>query len=190
MRYLVFCLLAALTLATTSARASPFEPVIIYCDNAATVACGTATNPVVTTGSGGAGTPSNVNIVQTTPGSTNGVNVNPSNAAGVAITSIVSSAAESNHVFCSAACNLWGMYITTGATAGFVLTFDATTAPIDGAVTPKHCVQVPANASVSLDYGSGPASRYSTGLTAVYSTTGCFNKTASATAYFHGRIAQ
>jgi hypothetical protein len=49
---------------------------------------------------------------------------------------------------------------------------------------------VPANASVSLDYGPGPPARYATGLSAVFSTTGCFNKTASATGFFHGRVTQ
>lgn len=131
-----------------------------------------------------------VTISQTTPGTTNGVNINPSNASGIAITPVVSAAAESNHVLCSAACNLWSVYVTSGASAGYLMVFNATSAPGDGAVTPIDCIQVPANASAALTANAGPPDRYSTGATAVFSTTGCFTKTASATAFFKARVAQ
>jgi hypothetical protein len=144
----------------------------------------------VVVSSGGGASGGTVAINQGTPGTTNGVNIDPTNASTASLTSVSSSSAEATHVFCSAACNLWGIYITTGAAAGFVMTTDTTSAQSNGAITPKHCVQVPANASVSLDYGAGPPSRYATGLSAYFSTTGCFNLTTSATAFFHARVAQ
>lgn len=126
-------------------------------------------------------------IDQTTPVTTNGVNINPTTVAAAAISPVVSPSAEGSRVFCSAACNLWSIYITTGASAGFLMTFNATSAPAEGAVTPVECVQVAANSTVALSFGPGPPDRYSIGATAVFSTTGCFNKTISATAYFKAR---
>jgi hypothetical protein len=126
-------------------------------------------------------------IDQTTPVTTNGVNINPTTASAAGIVPVVSASAEGSHVFCAAACNLWSIYVTAGASAGFLMTFNATSAPADGAVTPVECVQVAANSTVALSFGSGPPDRYSTGATAVFSTTGCFNKTVSATAFFKAR---
>lgn len=131
-----------------------------------------------------------IGIDQTTPGSTNGVNIAPSNGSGIAITPTVSSAAGSNLVVCSAACNLWSAYATTGATGGYFMSFNATSLPSNGAVTPIDCVQAPANTTQSLSLGSGPPDRYSTGVTLGFSTTGCFTLTASATAFFKARASQ
>lgn len=111
------------------------------------------------------------------------------------IDGMVSAAAESSHVFClgagtstvrQAPCNIRSIYVTTGAVAGYLMTFNATIAPVDGAVTPRECVVAPAGSTVSLDFG-GTAEPYSAGLTAVFSSTGCFTKTASATAFFKAR---
>jgi len=68
------------------------------------------------------------------------------------------------------------------------MVFDATSAPADGAVTPKECAVAPANATTFIDYGGGPPESFATGITAVFSSTGCFTKTASATAFFHGTV--
>lgn len=104
-------------------------------------------------------------------------------------------AAESSHVFCDAVgafpvhkapCFIRSVYVTTGATAGYLMTFDAASAPGDGAVTPVECVIAPANSTASIDFGE-TTEPYGTGLTAVFSTTGCFTKTTSATAFFKGR---
>lgn len=111
------------------------------------------------------------------------------------IKSAVSGSAESSHVFCDATgtapvhkapCFIRSLYVTTGAAAGYLMTFNAVSAPIDGAVTPTECIAVGANQTISLDFGE-TAEQYVTGLTAVFSTTGCFTKTASATAFFKGR---
>lgn len=104
------------------------------------------------------------------------------------ITPVVSTAAEGGHVLKSSAGSLYGVYVTSGATAGYLMVFNATSVPGDGAVTPVECVPVPANSVVSLNYGPGPAAAFSTGITAVFSTTGCFTKTVSNTAFFQGFV--
>jgi len=103
-------------------------------------------------------------------------------------TPVVSAAAEGSHVLKGSPGALYGLYVTSGASAGFVMTFNATSAPADGAVTPINCVSVPANSSVSLWWGPQPPEFYSTGVVAVFSTTGCFTKTISATAFFHALV--
>jgi len=105
-----------------------------------------------------------------------------------ALAAVISSAAESGHVLKASAGNLYDAYVTAGATAGFLMVFNATSAPADGAVTPQDCLQVPANTTQSLFTAGTPPESFSTGITAVFSTTGCFTKTASATAFFHGRV--
>lgn len=109
---------------------------------------------------------------------------------------VVSAAAEGSHVFCDGTgtaparkvpCHLRSLYVTTGAAAGYLMVFDAIAAPADGAVTPRVCIYVPALTTASMDFGA-TASSYTTGLTAVFSTTGCFSKTASATAFFSARF--
>src|SRR5690348_3641678 len=73
--------------------------------------------------------------------------------AGETIVSQPSTAAEGSHVFCARSCFLRSLYMTTGAAAGFLMTFNATSAPADGAVTPVECLPVAANSFVALDYG-------------------------------------
>lgn len=104
------------------------------------------------------------------------------------ITPVVSSAAEGSHVLKASSGNLYSLYVTTGATAGFLMTFNATAAPADGAVTPVECVAVAANQTTAASFNSGPPDAYSTGIVAVFSSTGCFTKTVSATAFFKGRV--
>lgn len=122
-----------------------------------------------------------VAIDQTTPGVTNGIAVAPSSAAGVAITSVVTSAGASSLVLKASAGNLYSTYATnlTG-TPGFLVVVNATSAPADGAITPLACVPLPANGAANINYAPGPAQRYSTGITAVVtSATTCFTKTTS-----------
>lgn len=104
-----------------------------------------------------------------------------------AITPSVTSAAASNLVIKASAGNLYSLVTTTGAVGGYVMTFNATSAPADGAVTPVECVVISSYSTVGIDFGNGPPDRYSTGITAVFSSTGCFTKTASATAFFKAR---
>lgn len=71
---------------------------------------------------------------------------------------------------------------SSSSTAGYFMVFDATTVPADGAVVPKFCRAVAAGASVSLVFVNPAAFR--NGIVMVFSTTGCYTKTISATAFF------
>jgi hypothetical protein len=102
------------------------------------------------------------------------------------ITPIVSAAAEASHLIKGAPGNLYSLYVTTGASAGYVMTFNANAAPADGPATPVECVVAPANSTISISF-NGPPDIYSLGIVAVFSSTGCFIKTASPTAFFKAR---
>lgn len=139
---------------------------------------------------GVAGTPSaNVVSVQ---GETNmtpvGVTVTPSSSSTAGIAPVVSGSAEGTHVLKGSPGNLYDLYVTTGATPGYLMVFNATTAPGDGAVTPADCVAAPASATTSVFTLASPPEVFSTGISVAFSSTGCFTKTASATAFFHGRV--
>lgn len=113
----------------------------------------------------------------------------PASAATSANTPVVSGAAEGSKVLKSSAGNLYALTVSVGATSGYVMIFDATSAPSDGAVTPKWCVPVSSNGTngfVAAEWGV--PWRFATGITAVFSTTGCFTKTVSATASFFGAV--
>lgn len=114
----------------------------------------------------------------------------PSSSSTVGIVPTVSSSAGSSLVVCSAPCNSWSAYVTTGAVSGYLLGINATSTPVDGAVTPLDCIIAPANQTVGFSNHPSPADRYSVGLTLVFSTTGCFTKTASATAFFKAKASQ
>lgn len=129
-----------------------------------------------------------VGIDQTTDITTNGVEIAPTAGATAGITPVVSGAAEGTHVLKGGAGNLYSVYATAGATAGFLMVFNATAAPGDGAVTPIQCIQVPANTTQGVSFNPGPPEVYATGISVAFSTTGCFTKTVSATAFFHGSV--
>jgi len=149
---------------------------------------GTSTvSGTVTLGTGSA-VVGKVGIDQTTPGVTNAIVIAPTSAAAAGITPVVSTAAEGGHVLKGSPGNLYSVYATTGAAAGYLMIFNATTVPADGAVTPIECVYVPASATTSINYGSGPPAAASAGISVAFSTTGCFTKTSSATAFFHGNV--
>lgn len=84
----------------------------------------------------------------------------------------------------SSALALLGLTITAPV-AGFAMAFDASSAPADGVVTPGGCWYVPPPISVgqsatismaNTPTGVGVTSGF---ITVVFSTTGCFVKTAS-----------
>ncbi len=96
-----------------------------------------------------------------------------------------STAAEASHVVKGSAGTLYGGVVTTGAVGGYVMIFNATTPPADGAVTPLKCYVAPASQSTSFSADPGAGGwTFGTGIVFVFSSTGCFTKTASATAYF------
>lgn len=81
-----------------------------------------------------------------------------------------------------------GANVTSGATAGYVLVIDARTVPAAGAVTPVVCMPLAANTGIDLNYRGGPIRMTSGGSVIVFSTTGCFSYTVSATAFITGYV--
>lgn len=117
----------------------------------------------------------------------------PTNIAMWGLAPVNSTAAEGSHVLCTGPCNLYNVTVTIGATSGWLLLFDATAAPADGAVTPIWWFPVASNATnggATANWGPGPPLGTTTGLTAVFSTTGPFTKTVSATAAFSAGVQQ
>lgn len=110
----------------------------------------------------------------------------PSATAALGITPVVSAALESNHVIKASAGNFYSGYITTGATAGWLLLANSASAPTAGgaAIAPLACVLAPANQTTSIS--ASPPMVFSTGITMVFSSSGCLTNTASATAFFSG----
>lgn len=77
---------------------------------------------------------------------------------------------------------------TLSAAAWWVMIYNATTAPADGAITPVACIAVPiATTSMSADFGPNSPT-FSTGIVIGVSTTGCFTKTASTHAFISGNF--
>lgn len=65
----------------------------------------------------------------------------------------------------------------------YVMVYDATSAPADGAVTPAKCYQQPSGTTQMGGTLSSGGSAFLTGITIGVSTTGCFSKTASTHAF-------
>lgn len=117
----------------------------------------------------------------------------------LAIDQQVSADAVSNFVFASPNSQrrtLRSLTVKNGAAAGFVMVFDAAALPGNGAVTSctssatarpclMWCVPLAATSWVTNEWGS--PLRFTTGIVAGYSTTGCDSITASATAKFQGQ---
>lgn len=117
---------------------------------------------------------------------TQAVALSPSSASGAALASSVTSADAGSLTALAAPGNLYEWQVTTAGTAGYVLIFNATAAPADGSVTPVQCVAVAANSTVGASMHTLPE-RMTVGAVIVFSSTGCFTKTASATAFIRAR---
>lgn len=117
-----------------------------------------------------------------------GVTPAPSSSSTVAISPGSSSALEASHILKASAGNLYSLYVTTTSVSGYLMTFNATSAPADGAVTPVECIPVASGSAVSISFAGAPPDHYSTGIVAVFSTTGPFTKTGSVTAFFKWRV--
>lgn len=105
----------------------------------------------------------------------------PSDLASAAVTQIATAVAAGSLVVKASAGNLYDFNVTAGASAGFVMIFNATVAPGDGTVTPAFVIPIAANAGLAFTFPY--PRRFSTGITIVFSTTGPFSKTISATAF-------
>lgn len=108
----------------------------------------------------------------------------PSTSSSVAITPTSGAAVASSLVLKNSGGNFYGCNATTGAVAGYVMLFNATSAPGDGAVTPVKVWPLAALAALTVEY-QVPL-RLGTGITLVFSSTGPYTKTASATAFLSG----
>lgn len=108
---------------------------------------------------------------------TSSVGAATSTGAGSALTAALSSSL----VAAGAAANLYGFNATTTSTGGYFMIFNTTSVPGDGAVVPVKVYAVGANSSIEVAYNV-PV-RFSGGIVMVFSTTGPFTKTASATAH-------
>ena len=103
----------------------------------------------------------------------------PSGAAGAAIAPVCSTAAEASHVLKASGGNLYGVSGYIGA-AGWIMLFDAASAPADGPVTPVTWLYVPQAGSWSLDWGATPQ-LFANGIVVAASSTGPLTKTAYGT---------
>lgn len=93
-------------------------------------------------------------------------------------------AAAGSLVVSAAPCAVHDVNVVAGASAGFVMLFDLAAAPADGAVTPKRCWAIAANGSLQFVF-ERPL-QMAVGCVLVFSTTGPFTKTVSATAFLGG----
>lgn len=77
--------------------------------------------------------------------------------------------------------NCYGFNVVSGASAGYFMLFNSATVPADGTVTPFRTYVMAANASLGVHWDV--PRRFSAGIVGVFSTTGPFTKTLSATAF-------
>ena len=110
-----------------------------------------------------------------------------------ALNDAVCGSAVSSCVLKAAPGNLYGVYAECSV-ACWLMVFNATSAPIDGATTAGKasgnlvdCVAVAANGQASITFIDFPV-YYSVGITAVISSTTCATKTAATTGFIHGTV--
>lgn len=100
-----------------------------------------------------------------------------------------SSALAANSVICGGACQLTGFNVSADSTlsgaAWWLMIYNATSAPADGAVTPAKCYAAPSG-TTSLSGAFTAPLNLTTGAVLGVSTTGCFTKTASTHAFISG----
>lgn len=112
------------------------------------------------------------------------------------IPSQTSADSVSNFVFSTPSRGIYSLTIKTGATAGYLMLFDATSLPANGAVASctsiatarpclMYCIPVAASSGLGIQWMS--PLYVTSGVVAGYSTTGCDSLTASATAKFMGQ---
>jgi hypothetical protein len=104
---------------------------------------------------------------------------------GNQVASAQTAAAASSLVLNASGGILNSLQANNSSTAGYLLVFDASSAPADGTVTPKFCYEMAANTTLQESWQYGVP--FVNGVTLVYSSTGCFSKTASATAFMAGQ---
>lgn len=103
-------------------------------------------------------------------------------------TPINSGAAEGSHVLKAAPGCLLSVYVYNSGAAAFLMLFNSTTVPADGAVTPVECVPVGSASYQFINFAPQPSEWFSVGVAAAISTTGCFTKTVGSGAFFHALV--
>ena len=108
-------------------------------------------------------------------------------------TPAVAGSSASSDILKAAPGDLMGVYVTAGATQGWLMVFNSATAPSNGSTTAgtasgnmEECIYVPSNTTQAISFQGLPVEHYSVGITAIFSSTGCATLTASATAFVHG----
>lgn len=114
-----------------------------------------------------------------------GSTVGPSPSPSAGIAPAATTALATSKVLKAGAGNVYNFAVTTTSASGYALLLDLGADPGNGAVTPKLCVPVSGNATVGVAYTPAPAAMAAGGVV-VFSTTGCFTETQSATAYISG----
>lgn len=113
----------------------------------------------------------------------------PSAEAGAGLSTVSSSALAANTVIKASAGNLYSFNVSADSTlsgaAWWIMIYNATSAPVDGAVTPAKCYAVPSGAT-SYNAAFPVPVAFATGIVIGVSTTGCFTKTASTHAFISG----
>ena len=94
---------------------------------------------------------------------------------------VITSAAAGSLTVRGGSGRLMGLNVVAGASAGFVMLFDAASVPVDGAVVPLKVFPLAANGSMFTQFD--PPIAHTLGMQIVFSTTGPFSKTISSTAY-------
>lgn len=107
---------------------------------------------------------------------------------GNAVASVQSAVDESSHVLKSTGGWLYGFSATSdGGTAGYVLIYDASAVPGDGAVTPRFCYYLPATQTTGASWVQYPVP-FTNGIVISFSSTGCFTKATSPTGFFSAQV--
>ena len=152
-------------------------------------AAGTGTQRVTTSTDSTIATITNPVGIKGADGSTIASSSNPAPVNQVSATKVSTAALAANLVVSAAPASLFSFEVsadsTLSAAAWWVMAYDATAAPADGAVTPIKCYALPSGAP-SISAGFTTPETFSTGVVIGVSTTGCFTKTASTHAFISG----
>lgn len=98
-----------------------------------------------------------------------------------------SASTEGSHTLKTSAGTLFGLSVTSSA-SGYVLVYNLAAPPSDGAVTPVACYFLSSGpGTVGIAFTPFPL-KMSTGISVVFSSTGCFTQTTSTTAFFTAEV--
>ncbi len=116
----------------------------------------------------------------------------PSSASTAGVAPSATAALASSLILKGSAGNLYALEVSADATLAaatwYVMIYNATSLPGNGAITPAKCFTVPAGSyTFAAGWGAIPA-YFSTGITVGVSTTGCFTQTASVHAFISGEV--